>query len=151
MGNKYFRQDFDIEKAIKIYESGKTQTEVAAILGTTQKIVHQRFKRAGYKCRIAKKRNQCRENNDSWRGESASYAAFHYRIKALFGNPKRCEICGTTDPQKHYDWANLTGDYPNLQDYKRMCRSCHWKYDDKKTNFKGAIGGRPSRQVMINA
>lgn len=41
----------------------------------------------------------------------------------------QCEICGTTDADKSYDWANLTGKYDDPSDYKRMCRSCHAKQD----------------------
>lgn len=56
------------------------------------------------------------------------------------GRPKRCEECGTTDSLKTYDWANLNGKYEDLNDYKRMCRSCHWKYDDRINNItKGAM------------
>jgi hypothetical protein len=63
-------------------------------------------------------------------------------MKALKGSPKKCEICGESETKKHYDWANLTGNYEDPNDYKRMCRSCHWKYDKKSTNFKGARGGK---------
>ena len=37
---------------------------------------------------------------------------------------------------KNYDWANLTGHYDDPNDYKRMCRSCHWKYDERIKNIK---------------
>jgi len=144
MANKYTKQPFDIEKAKSLYESGLTQIEVAMRLGTTQKVVYERFKGVGYKCRKAMKRNQLRENNSLWKGDYATNKAFHYRLKSLFGTPKKCEVCGTTDPHKSYDWANLTGHYEDVSDYKRMCRSCHWKYDKKHLNFHGAIGGRAS-------
>jgi hypothetical protein len=142
MANKYTKQHFDIERAISLYESGLTQSEVAHELGTTQKVVWGRFRESGYKCRKAKKRNQYCELNSSWKGNTATKEAFHYRLKSLFGSPKICEICGTSDLGRTYDWANITGRYEDPQDYKRMCRSCHWKYDQKHLNFKGAVGGR---------
>lgn len=36
-----------------------------------------------------------------------------------------------------YDWASMTGDFADPSDYKRLCRSCHWKLDDKITNITG--------------
>ena len=33
------------------------------------------------------------------------------------------------DESKKYDWANLTGNYNDPKDYKRMCKSCHLRYD----------------------
>ena len=51
-------------------------------------------------------------------------------------NPEKCQICETTKA-KTFEWANLTGNYSDLTDYKRMCGSCHSKYDNKVENFKG--------------
>ncbi len=136
MANKYTKIQIDVERAISLYESGMTQAEVAEELGTTQKVIWHRLKGAGYKCRVAAKRNQRGKNNDSWRGNDASYSAFHLRLQALRGKPQKCEVCGTVDTKKSYDWANLTGRYDDPGDYKRMCRSCHWKRDKKILNIK---------------
>jgi len=62
-----------------------------------------------------------------------------------------CEVCGAKDQNRSYDWANLTGKYDDPSDYKRMCRSCHWKYDKKHLNFKGAVGGRPSTKKEVQS
>jgi hypothetical protein len=153
MANQYTKQPFDLARAIQLYESGMSQTEVASELGTTQKVVHDRFREAGYKCRVAAKRNQMGEANHMWKGDAATISAMHIRLYKRFGQPSKCAVCGTDDPSKSYDWANLTGKYEDVHDYKRMCRSCHWKYDDKKQNWKGAVGGRPSpkKGVMPHA
>jgi len=37
--------------------------------------------------------------------------------------------------KKRYQWASLTGDYADINDYKRMCQSCHAKYDKIYKNF----------------
>ncbi len=115
---------------------GMTQVEIAEELGTTQKVIFHRLKESGYSCRVAKKRNQFGSNNDSWKGNKASYKAFHYRLRALKGRPQKCEECGSTETTKTYDWANMTGRYDDPKDYKRMCRSCHWKYDGTINNIK---------------
>jgi DNA-binding XRE family transcriptional regulator len=62
------------------------------------------------------------------RGEVSYYAA-HERVAKRRGLPKKCEICGTTDRSKVYQWANLTGHYDDPEDYKRMCQSCHASFD----------------------
>ena len=36
------------------------------------------------------------------------------------------------DPSCTYDWANLTGDYADVSDFARMCRSCHRRYDNAR-------------------
>ena len=137
MANKYTKMILDIDRMKSLYLSGMTQVEVAEEMGTTQRVVFSRLKAAGVKCRVAFKRNQNGAYNSSWKGSSATYAAFHYRLYSLKGRPKKCEVCGTTDETKTYDWANLTKRYDDPNDYKRMCRSCHWKYDRKHLNLKG--------------
>lgn len=134
--------NINFEQAKNIYESGASQTEVAQILNTTQKVIWRVFKENKYKCRIAKKRNQTKENNDSWKGDNAGYSAFHRRMESQKGKPKKCEICGTDDAKRVYDWACMNGNYNDPNDYKRLCRSCHWKHDKKHLNFKGGKNAR---------
>lgn len=137
MANQYTKLSVDTDKIKTLYLSGMTQCEIAEELGVTQKVIWHRLKEIGVRCRSAFKRNQVGVKNSSWKGSGATYAAFHYRLYVLRGCPKKCEVCGTGDEKKTYDWANLTGQYDNPDDYKRMCRSCHWKYDKKHLNFKG--------------
>lgn len=119
-----------------------TQVEIAALLKTTQKVVWRFMKNHGIESRGFGKRNQAGDTNANWKGDSAGIAAFHKRLVALFGRPRRCDVCKTTDRRKHYDWANLTGRYKDPDDYKRMCRSCHWKYDSKIENITRGKRGR---------
>jgi hypothetical protein len=111
------------------YLDGHTTQEIADMLHVSNKPIYNILKRNNIPKRIACKRNQWGENNHAWKGDSAQYKQLHKRIYRRFGNPIKCEVCLTTDPSKSYDWANLTGDYANINDYKRMCRSCHRKYD----------------------
>lgn len=74
-------------------------------------------------------RDQWGERNPTWIGDQAGYAALHTRVHRRRGMPKRCERCGTQDPSKTYEWANLTGNYQDPDDYERMCKSCHNRYD----------------------
>lgn len=139
MGNRYYRQDIDIDNVIAMYGEGLTQIEIAQRLGTTQKVIWARLREVGYKCRIPKKSNQWGENNDSWKGNKAGYAALHYRLYNKLGCPRHCGVCGTDDKDKKYEWANLTGKYDDVGDYKRMCQSCHAKHDGMEKNFKKGV------------
>lgn len=137
-----------VKKVRDLYLSGSTQHEVAESVGLTQKVVWNLMRRHKIKSRVAAKRNQWRENNSSWKGDGAGKAAFHKRLYAKFGKPRKCAKCGTTKSD-NYDYANLTGNYQDISDYAPMCRSCHWKYDNKIFNIrkmreKGGIHAKSS-------
>lgn len=116
---------------------GMTQNEIADELATTQKAVWGCMVRNQIPRRPPAKRNQWGKNNDNWKGEDASYQALHLRVERLRGKPKRCFECGTEDPDKNYDWANLSGEYGDPTDYTRLCRSCHWRMDGLVENLRG--------------
>lgn len=128
--------DIDFEQVKRMYEDGMTQTEIAKELNTTQKVIFNAFKRAGYKCRVAAKRNQRGERNHQWKGKNAVYSSMHERVYNLKGKPCYCEVCGTTDPNIRYEWANVSGDYNDVDGYKRMCVSCHRKFDKSENGVK---------------
>jgi hypothetical protein len=137
MSNQHtYKPPFTKEQLEIDYAAGLSQTEIAERYHTTQKVVWRAMQRFGIKARVAAKRNQRGTANDSWKGKDVTYAAFHKRVEALKGRPTKCEVCGTTDEHKHYDWANLTGRYDDPDDYRRMCRTCHWKHDKKILNIK---------------
>ncbi len=115
-----------------LYALGHTQAEIAKQLGVSQKAIWGFMRRLGLKARVAAKRDQRGSKNHQWKGDEASYSAMHNRLYSKFGKPKRCDECGTVDERKAYDWANLTGEYGDITDYRRLCRSCHCKYDKSR-------------------
>ena len=123
------------------YADGRTQAEVAELIGTSQKVVWNVMRRHEIAARVAAKRDQWGENNTQWKGDEASKIAFHRRLYSRFGKPTKCTVCGTEE-SNHYDYANLSGRYEDIEDYAPMCRSCHWKYDDKISNI--TKGGMPN-------
>lgn len=65
-----------------------------------------------------------------WKGDDAGYFSIHDWMTKHFGQPVGCEVCGLDDPNRKYHWANLSGAYHRSRDdFKRMCVSCHRKYD----------------------
>ena len=131
------RTKIDDNKLRALYESGKTQCECAVELGVTQKIISTAMKRLGIKARIAAKRNQIGSANSSWKGDAAVYSAFHARVEKERGKPSLCHECKKTTGR--FEWANLTGDYGNVNDYSRLCVSCHRKLDASRRSETGCL------------
>lgn len=128
-----------VERIRELYNSRLSQDQVQAIIGP------------GYKVeRIMKRYNIPRrppgvaltpksgDLNPGWKGDKAGYSALHFRVERQRGKPQHCTQCGTTDPAKWYEWANLTGNYADVNDYARMCRSCHRTYDGERRRLTGA-------------
>lgn len=130
-----YSTQLDTQKVKEMYENGMTQTEIAEHFGVVQKIIWRHMKNNGIKARNSAKRNQRKDANHMWKGDEAKYKAFHLRIRSEKGPAKNypCSVCKTTDAKLNYDWANLTGKYEDINDYAPMCRSCHRKYDKKKS------------------
>lgn len=122
---------------LKLYRSGLSVEKVAAFFGVSGTAVKNNLKASGCKIRPIGNHDQRGDKNPCWRGEKAGYKALHGRVRAMFGKPSRCDICGTT-VAKRFDWANLTGKYDDPSDYKRMCKTCHCKYDETVKNFRHA-------------
>lgn len=74
-------------------------------------------------------------NSPNWKGEDVGNAALHQWVAKHKGRPMRCEYCGRIN-LKNYDWANIDHQYKrNLNDFIRLCRSCHRLYDIKFNNY----------------
>ncbi len=70
------------------------------------------------------------ERNKSWKGDDAGCSAMHKWVAHRKGTPSKCEHCGTTTARK-FEWANVDHTYLRvLEDYMRLCTSCHRKYDN---------------------
>lgn len=137
-----YETKLDTELIKNLYESGMTQVEIANKLNVTQKIIWKHMRNHGIVSRKAAKRNQFGKENHMWRGNGASYSAFHQRVINLKGKASEhgCSVCGRKDAAASYDWANLTGKYEDINDYKPMCRSCHRKYDKARRESTLSLG-----------
>lgn len=126
----YTEQEFK-----QLYYSGMTITEISEKFGIGRKKVQNDMKTFSVKARPNHARQQAGDKNNNWKGDEAGYDAMHLRKTKLHGQPKKCEQCGTSDERKRYQWASLTGKYQDPNDYKRMCQSCHAKYDNIINNI----------------
>lgn len=123
-----------------LYEvRGMTYVELAKIDGRNSVTLFEILKHYSVKSRSVARRDQLGNKNFSWKGNFAKIDALHARINVLKGKPKECAVCGKKALHATYDWANLTGHYEDLNDYKRMCRSCHKKYDHRRLRLTGSM------------
>lgn len=73
------------------------------------------------------------KNNPNYKF-NVTYQAAHNRVRRERGKPIFCEHCKTKNINKRYEWANVSGNYGDINDYIRLCKSCHNIYDNKKNN-----------------
>lgn len=123
-----------VEMILGYYRQGMTVREIAVIAPKGYK-VQRILERYLPNRRPAIKRDQTGEKNSSWKGDAASYQAFHLRVEAARGKPSECSLCDATTGC--FEWANLTGEYQNINDYARMCIVCHRKYDSERRKRTG--------------
>lgn len=78
------------------------------------------------------------EDHHNWRGDQVGYFALHEWITRHHGRPCECEACGTTDPSKRYEWANVSGEYRrDRADFRRLCKRCHNDMDGVNVQQQG--------------
>lgn len=124
---------------LRYYASGLTMKEIAvkSERSLQRKVSAETVRTVLRKLGIASARNHGQHKtsrNPNWKGDQAKYMAMHRRIDQLKGKPKKCAVCGATDPKRRYDWANVSGNLADPDGYLRMCRSCHTKHDREITN-----------------
>ena len=68
-----------------------------------------------------------------------TYSGVHAWIKRIAGQPNYCEICKTTKAKK-FEWSNKSGKYiRNKNDWQRLCKKCHYEYDNQFEKWKLAV------------
>ena len=105
------------------YTAHYTMRDIADLYGYSLGTMRRWFREIGIVVR-----DQVAENNPRWRGDAAGYTACHDHVRRVRGTPSVCAMCDTTTA-KCYNWANLTRNYRDVNDYIRLCRSCHSRMD----------------------
>jgi hypothetical protein len=81
--------------------------------------------------------------NGSWRGDAVGYDGAHHRVRIARGRASD-HLCKCGAPAA--EWANLTGNFSDLNDYEAKCDRCHRAYDIpgllRKDNSSGVTGVR---------
>lgn len=127
------RKPLPHDEIIQRYQAGESLKVIARDYNVTSTTVSSRLKSLG----VARRKcgtvgHAIGEEAHKWKGQSASYIALHMRVYKLKGQPTYCEICERNQPngtKRTFEWANLTGRYDDVEDYARMCISCHRTFD----------------------
>lgn len=84
--------------------------------------------------------------------ECSSKSAKHKWMESNYGKPKVCESKNCEGKSKWFDWCIKTGrEYShNREDYLRLCRSCHRKYDLTEIKKKQAIKNLWWKRGVVN-
>lgn len=77
----------------------------------------------------------------NWKGDNVGKITVHRWLDINFGRHRICEIGNCTRPSIVYDWALKTGKKyeKKRENFLRLCRSCHRRYDLTPQKRKLAI------------
>ena len=76
---------------------------------------------------------QAEDKGHNWKGNNVGYEALHGWVSKHRGKPNVCEFCKRKvfDKRKIH-WANVDHKYKRvLEDFIRLCHSCHREYDKR--------------------
>jgi len=77
------------------------------------------------------------EKNYNWKGDSVKYRALHNWVERNLGKPNICTDCFIFGEGHQMHWANISKEYKReISDWKRLCPSCHGKFDKKTLEVK---------------
>lgn len=130
----------------RLYADGSSQRELARTLGVARSSVQRLMRRHAMTARPA---SPCGAANSEWKGDEAGYFALHQRVSFQRGRPSRCERCGLDEAARVYHWANLTGNYADVNDYERMCVPCHRRYDADRIRAGGMSAAEACERLGI--
>lgn len=88
------------------------------------------------------------EFSGSWSGDEVGYHGIHKWLRREFGKANMCESKKCEGWCKQYDWAKIKGKKyeRKRENFKKLCTSCHRKYDmtqeQKKLAIKNLIWNR---------
>lgn len=70
-----------------------------------------------------------------YKEKDITYSGAHQRVSRYRKKRGVCEECGCNGVDIIYDWANISGKYWDVDDYRELCRSCHIKQDRNSESF----------------
>lgn len=108
----------------QLYEAGLSAQEVANSLGLTKRhaliIIRS----------VSSPREIGKHKPVGLFKKTVGYSGAHQRVYKVKGKADFCVECGRRDTGSRYEWANLTGDYLDINAFVPMCVRCHRIMDD---------------------
>jgi hypothetical protein len=116
-------------KGLNTWMKGKKDTNETRL---KKSLAHIGFKHTEKSKKLMKDISKKDAESPNYKGENAGYFAKHKWVTLWKGQPSLCEMCGTIKAKK-FEWANIDHKYRRvLEDYIRMCTSCHLHYDNER-------------------
>ena len=79
------------------------------------------------------------------------YRAIHTAVRAVWGKPKKCELCHGKNKAKRFEWSNKDHKYsPLKKDWRQLCSICHRRYDRAMFGYITWNKGLRGRQSWHN-
>lgn len=104
--------------------------KIASKLGTYPDVIHAAIHDYGITPKPTARPGQgAGASGSNWRGKNVTYKGAHIRVNKQRGSPKKCEMCGTSRSGIRYQWASLSKEYHDPNDYIRLCTQCHRDVD----------------------
>jgi hypothetical protein len=82
------------------------------------------------------KRSRRGANSPFWKGDAVGYSGGHARVKRERGHPSKCESCGIGSSEARIEWASVTRNYADPNDYIGLCTGCHRAADGNSENVR---------------
>jgi hypothetical protein len=120
-------------KVIKSKRIGKIISKVCGICNQTFLTYPSHVLRRKYCSHIC----GAKATRNGWKGDGVGYVGLHTWVKKQLGQPRECKFCNKVEFNNYkIHWANISGKYKrDLEDWIRLCASCHKIYDlAKKTH-----------------
>lgn len=151
--NNFYGRKHSLETKIKISQKqgGNYQLFKCLVCDNQFHIAPARlkeYKNRGQFCSLKCKRVGIKmpsgKDHPNWKENDVGYSGLHTWVKKKLGKPDRCDNSDCVYPRigdkgrimkkpKIYHWANKSGQYKrNLNDWIRLCCSCHKLYDNGK-------------------
>lgn len=93
--------------------------------------IQKRRSHCSYRCSKLGDKNPSKQKASGHSLTKVEYAGAHTAVRKARGSAFGCVHCGTTE-DRTYHWANISGDYWNIDDYISLCVPCHDRYDRTK-------------------
>jgi hypothetical protein len=130
-----------VKRVGELHASGLARAKITEIIGpgySVQNILRRHFSRRRERGElpVINRKQVPEQHGNRWKGDEAGYKAFHVRVGDVRGKPEYCACCDISG-SGYYHWANLTGNYEDVNDYIRLCVSCHVRFDNRRREQLG--------------
>lgn len=101
-----------------------------------------------YSCSKMGDKNPSKQKTSGHTLSKTEYVKAHCVVRNTRGDAFGCMHCGTVE-DRMYHWANISGDYWNVEDYISLCVPCHDRFDRRKGRTRGDDADTPPGRASL--